>query len=531
MTQHTSRYQSLLRYEWILFYVLVILNLLPAITVPFFPTPDGPAHLHNVNLIQQLMSSDSKLLSEYYSFNTELVPNWGGHFVLLSLNLVFSAALSAKIFIALCLFLLPVSFRYCIRKLNSESLAASYLILPFTYTMTFIMGFYNFHVGLIVVFFTIGCLIDFRENPIRIGKLLLLFFLVTFSYFSHLFAFMSIGLFIFGFTALDFLQAFLIKANKKELLKKTAILFGICIFPLLLSLNYFLNLHDDSNKVYLLKTELLHWLTNARSLICYNSEEESIYTTAIFLALFLLAAIAFYLRGNQLFIRAEKTESRLRSFFMNVRLQDLLFLMMLAFTFLYFKLPDSDPSAGFVSVRLNLMIFLFLLLWISGFAFPKWIIRLSVLVVLFAQFSLLQLHSKTFQHLNEEISEILVIERTIRPNTVILPVDYSGNWLTGHNGNYLGINKPVVLIENYECYNNYFPLYWKNKQQLYEMTNDRWNRLDLILRETPPEQLRTIDYIFVQGRKSFPDSVKLILQENFQLSIQTENMMLYKAKR
>lgn len=43
----------------------------------------------------------------------------------------------------------------------------------------------------------------------------------------------------------------------------------------------------------------------------------------------------------------------------------------------------------------------------------------------------------------------------------MLPVNYSVNWLHAHFSNYLGIEKPLVILENFQANDGYFPLVWK----------------------------------------------------------------------
>ena len=76
---------------------------------------------------------------------------------------------------------------------------------------------------------------------------------------------------------------------------------------------------------------------------------------------------------------------------------------MVLMVFLYFKLPDSDSSAGFVSVRLNLMIFLFMILWISNFEFPKWITLSAFAILFYAQYHLLKLDVYKRQSINKAV--------------------------------------------------------------------------------------------------------------------------------
>ena len=518
--------RKIMKYEWVLFYLITLLNLLPAIQVDFFPSLDGPAHLYNANLIHELIFSNSAVLNEFYVFNSEIVPNWGGHFILAFLYSFFPGVWVNKLFIGICLLLLPVSFRFCVKKINKDAVFTTYLIVPFTYTFMFCLGFYNFYIGLIVLFFTLGILISYRENKFKISSLIMLFFLINVSYFSHLFVFLSLGMYMFFSCSLELIHAFFEKKNMTDLLKKIGGLFFVSIIPLWLSINYFA--HSEGNsKSYLLKTELFQWITNCRSIICYSVEDDVFYSTCIFLIIMFLLSVGLYLKGEETKIIPHGKLSFVKSFFLMFTIHDSFIFIAGAFLVLYFKLPDSDLSAGFISVRLNLMMFLFFIIWISRFNYPKWISVIGLTVILSSNFKLLKGHSSVFENLSNEITEIMEIEPMIKENSIVLPLNYSNNWLTHHNSNYLGVEKPVVILDNYECNNSYFPLSWNCDANMLKLARGGKNKFDEILNNIEKETLNRVNYIFIQNTKEFPDSLRTKILENFSLIKATENYALY----
>ncbi len=523
-------YNKSIKYEWVLFYIFAILNLLPAIQVPFFPSLDGPAHLYNANIIHELIFSNSESFKEFYAFNSEIVPNWGGHFLLTFLYSFFSGSMVNKIFIFICLFFLPLSFRFCVRKINSEAIFTTYLIFPFTYTFMFCMGFYNFYIGLIILFLSIGVLAMYRESEIKAKYLILLFILISLSYLSHLFVFLSLGMYMFFSCSIVLVQAFFKKENIKQLMKKNIYLFLVSFIPLCLTINYFSHPHGNNDKVYLLKTELLQWITNCRSIICYSVEADVLFSTYVFLIIMLLFAIALYIRSKEMNDISQNNQSVISSFVAKFNVHDSFFVIAAIFVFLYFKLPDSDSSAGFISSRLNLMLFLFLIIWISIFNYPKWISILGFIIIFYSNYKLLKGHAEIFENLNNEISEIMEIESVVKENTIVLPLNYSDNWLTQHNSNYLGVNKPVVVLDNYECNNSYFPLSWNCNPEMLELARCDKNRFDEILIKTEKETLNRVNYIFIQNTKGFPDSLKTKILESFFLKKETENYALFEKK-
>ncbi len=517
-----------IRFEWILFYSLVLLNAIPAIQRPFFHSVDGPTHLYNAKVIAGLVLGDSEFLSQYYEFNNWIVPNWGGHVILAGLLSVFSGAVASKLFIGLCLVLLPVSFRYCVRKINAEAIFTTYLIFPFTYTFILCMGFYNFYIGTSILFMALGTLIQYQRYPFRPGVFVLLSLLILLCYLCHIFVFISLGMTALCLYLLDSIRIIFNKERVKEVLKKSIFLFLAFSVPLLLTMSFFAHTSGVQNKMYLFKSELLQWITQCRGIIWYLPGEEFMYSMYVFFVFIFLFSIAVYIRSQQ-FHKDLGEKPTLRSFFQAFCFQDTFLLMLVAFLFLYFRLPDSDSLAGFVSIRLNLMVFLFLIVWCSGFHYPGWISLVSFLILLFSQYSLLTMHNYSFEILGLRVTEIKVVENCIKENTVILPLDYSKDWLVPHNSNYLGINKPVLILENHECNNSYFPLKWKDEvMKGYTASND--SRLNQFLRNSSPEVVDKIDYIFVQDKTSLPANVLAEILKEYRLKKETKHLLLFENK-
>lgn len=523
---HSSKwYQGFVRYEWLFFCIIALLNLIPAVQQPFFPSVDGPTHLYNSNLILQLASGQSDFLSGYYAFTGWIVPNWGGHFVLSSLLAVFSPSTASRLFIGLCLFLLPLSFRYLVRKINPEARFTAYLIFPFSYSFMLCMGFYNFIFGLIVLFTTLGILIRYRSSSFRWSSFTLLFFMVLCCYLSHLFVFLCLGMIVFCLYSLDLLQAAVTKKRIKECIGLVAPILFAFVIPCLLTLIYYSKTGSRDEKVYLLKSELLQNLITGRSMVWYLPDEEPLYTTLITLVVLFLFSIVFYYYVRSTQAALGGINRRLSTFLLRLSFRDVFLMMMILMVFLYFKLLDSDSSAGFVSVRLNLMIFLFLILWMSTFPFPKWITVSSFAVLFFAQYKLLKLHASSFEQLNKVIAEILTIEQDIKENSLVLSLNYSDNWLEHHNSNYLGIRKSIVIPENHETNTPYFPLKWNCDKRIKDLA---YLTLDDILR-MPPEIPGRLDYVFVLNKHAFPDSLKNTLLQRFPLKKETQNCLLFES--
>src|SRR5204863_8300092 len=45
-------------------------------------------------------------------------------------------------------------------------------------------------------------------------------------------------------------------------------------------------------------------------------------------------------------------------------------------------------------------------------------------------------------------------------NSIVLPLNYSSNWMHSNISNYLGTDKHILVLDNYEAGREHFPLTW-----------------------------------------------------------------------
>src|SRR5687768_6314718 len=125
--------------EPVFFVLLVLITAIPVLAHPFFPTVDGPAHLHNANLLKQYFFYNETSILNFFELNRHLNSNFVDHVWFGITGLFLPASLSEKSILLFYLFSLPFSFRYLVKIIvedkNSAKLAA-YLIFPFVYSFT-----------------------------------------------------------------------------------------------------------------------------------------------------------------------------------------------------------------------------------------------------------------------------------------------------------------------------------------------------------------------------------------------------------
>lgn len=488
-----------------LFFLITGCNLFPLAGLTFFPTMDGPAHLYNSTLISNLLFGGNTTVAHFFALNTMPVPNWTGHFILSFFNLFLSGNIAEKILIVLYLVGLPFSFRYLIKALNPQNAMLSFLIFPFTYSFLFLLGFYNFSLALIFFFFALGYWIKNQDKQYTLHTFILLGVLVLLTYFSHVFVFGMLLFVMVAHTVFTVLFANLDNLGflVKEIFRRIKIIVMVSLLPFLLFAGYVYSTHGStSNLSFIDPDTLMDWIKNIRPIIVYNPAEEEMYTKKIAYLLLGLAVIAVYDRVNHLLKNdqsfSDKFFAVLKHFF---RLGDFWLFAAGGMLYLYFKLPDSDGSAGYISVRLGLLFFLFVCVWLGAQNIPKWFGSIVILLILFCHFNINRYHRTVLKDLDKMAVNCHKAAEKIAPQSVVLPLNFSDNWLVGHFSNYLGSEKPMVILENYECSTGYFPVKWNNEN----MPNAKVGTLAsgslscYWWQNNPANPEKKIDYVFMIG--------------------------------
>lgn len=524
------------------FLVVIGINLVPVLSGKFFPTLDGAAHLYNSQLINSLLIDDGATLGMFFGINEEPVPNWTGHIILSLFNSFLPSFIAEKILLLFYLIGLPLAFRRLIDAISPNHKLVSYLVFPFTYSAVLYLGFYNFSIAIVFLFVTLNYWIRLENKTISFKNCLTLFTLITLTYFSHIFVFgilvFLIGLYICyeGIVQLitDFKKVKLILINS---LRSSGLLLISSLLPLLLFYLYFSTRSNSGESIYLDPSLLVEWIKEVRPTIALNETIEKVYTKKIFLALLVLTIIALFLRIYRV-VSAQKSTANFRTIIKTgLNRTDFWLLASVVMLLLYFYLPDSNGSAGYVSVRLVLLFFLFYILWLSSQKFPIWIGILSIGIALYCSFGLNHYYLSATKSLTIVAQDCINASKYIKPNTVVLPLNYSDNWLHGHFSNYLGVDKPIVILENYESDTGYFPIIWKdasiprtllgNTSQT-ELSCLKWKSNDL-------NPSHVIDYVFILGNNdtktdSCSQSIQVILDISYRLVYRSDHCKLYELK-
>ena len=87
-----------------------------------------------------------------------------------------------------------------------------------------------------------------------------------------------------------------------------------------------------------------------------------------------------------------------------------------------------------------------------------------MILIVFTYGNLSFIRHKFFKEISYYAKAVAKASDHILNKSIVYVVKYSDNYLYGHVSNYAGINKEVVITENYEAVLTWFPLTWKGKE-------------------------------------------------------------------
>jgi len=506
------------------FYLILCLNVILMSTTKFYPTMDGAAHLYNSKLLVYLLDGNN-FLDQFYTINSISTPNWLSHLAIAAISKVFPIWVAEKILIIGYISGMAFSFRYFLKQVNPDALYISLLIFPFSYTFLFYLGFYNFSISFIFLFFAIGYFIKNIESKSYL-KYLVLSALITLCYFSNILIYGFLGLTLGLIAIQDSISNIQDSRSVKNILFPIAKnLFWLLIASIPSLILQFIFLSNvtffPTNEAYPVK-ELVKWILDVRSLIIYTYEDE-ILTQPMLLILVALFVLS---------IRHISTVNKRNFFSLTLLIQTILSAILL------FLVPDGSGS-GMMSYRYLIIFFFFALLWLASIIVHNNMNRIILIIAVALHLGLLFKHyNGAIKGLNHHAEIVYNTSDYIDSNKIILPINLSDHWIEPHFSNYLGLKKPVLILENYEAGVGWFPVKWKLDKMPNFQINGESSIGDLSWTTNKNSAVNMpIDYIFIYGNLSKLKDEKwsklnLILANNFELEHQAAEgyALLYKRK-
>ncbi|NOU46763.1 MAG: hypothetical protein HOO86_06850 [Bacteroidales bacterium] len=508
------------------FILFTVANLIPVFLTYYVGSLDGPKHLQVSNMMIQLWKGN-ETYRQFYVFDPLFNGNVLGNYIIALFNLVLPAWLAEKLFITTYLISLVTGFRYLVVSIKGKSDYLTLLIFPFTYTSLFMLGYYNFSLAIGLMFYTLGYWIR-QHKSMNILKSIVLTLLILFTYFAHLFIF-GFLLAITGFyTVFEFFNELALKEPNtfKKFLNRTGILIASAMPSLILSVFYIREIlkypaGDGATGQF----GFLKKINDLNILIGYHRNMELVYVRVIYFLVISLVVWILISRIIGYITRYRSVKYRLIDFLLK---SDFWFLVTILIFGFYLFLPNQMNSAGNVSMRVAILLIYMLILWISLQDFPKKLVFIPVLIILYAGISLKSIHVKFLKPLDEIALELQSVEKLIPENSVILTANFSENWILNHFRSYIGTKRPVIDLRNQSC-SKLFVVNWNHKEMPFTFVGAKDAQHFTGFHNNPRNQFVTIvDYIVIIDFLQFEkfdqnDPLPQTLKRDYELVYKAEN--------
>ena len=449
------------RIEQLIFLLLVAWLLIPVFQYSAFYTNDGSPHLYNSQILKEMMLGNGAVYEPYFQLNTRPEPNWMGHVLLVGLLLFTDPLVAEKLLIAILIGLFMFGYRYLVSSMKKQALWTSYLASVFAYSFPLYIGFFNFYLGLAVLFFTLGFWMRVSDKlNWKTGTMLL--FLLLVGFFSHITTFAMtlacIGIMEAWKAGIALING---EVQWKELIRTWGKFLAICV-PVLFLTFLFTQAHSGGPIPQNTATfeAQLEDVFAVRPLTIYNHFEEGQIAQWIFAATITTFYLVF-VSGLFSWKKMEMGWSGVLKLKVGLTQKNHGFLLLTAlFMTAYFTLPDWMSSGGYVHIRLLLVSYILVFLWLSTSKTANWLLVPLLVLGIYSTHQLQDNRKGVRTEQNDMVAEMIEISAEIPEGSVVLPIIEHHHWFFGHASNYLGAFKPLIILDNYEADTRYFPLEW-----------------------------------------------------------------------
>ncbi|MGL5891574.1 MAG: hypothetical protein ACRC3B_16910, partial [Bacteroidia bacterium] len=276
-------------------------------------------------------------------------------------------------------------------------------------------------------------------------KIVVLVFLFTCGWFSHMLTWFFLGAFVF--LSLSF-QALKLKSFR-QILKPLAVAFLSFLPSLVCWAIYTLRMTEGGYTEYKPVTERLQEFWNFKFATMLSEVEQAMFGLFV-LMIFALLAVGIYRAYKHRKLGKPETRSMT---FLWIAMFIVSFLAVLFF-------PESAGGGGVFGIRLQWIAWILLLVLVSRFHYPaRWGVTIAAVVVVLSLCRNYVIRGSA-EELNRNAHAVAGAGKYIRDQSTILVLPFATNWLNLHLGKYAVTGRDVAVLSNYECDHQYFPLRW-----------------------------------------------------------------------
>jgi hypothetical protein len=430
-------------------------------------TCDGPCHLYNAQIVHDLWnySKYTALYRHFYDLVYTPDPNSMTTFVLASLLFFVKGATAEKLFLSAYVLVFVTGYCVLLRKISNRHTywQLSVFVLVFTYALA--KGFYNFSFGIAFYFWMVWSWLRLLDKR-TVASSLLFFVLTGLTFFTHLLPFVFGGitcgalLISHGFAGrqtegADSALAYILKRGATLLLLTLPYLILTFVFT---GKEGGLQLQLGAHPYRLLEALEFKYIINV-----VDTEHPWAAIAGITLSLFLIYVVVTGMRK------------------ITINKYDGLLLALIPIAFVYTFFPEDFMGRAII-ISIRTQMFLFILIGgVVAYRLNNERAKTAGALLLFVCFVALSYHRiECRQDTEEALSDYLSADSHIRAGSVVLPFDFSPNGkrkdhtliadrnaVFHHASQYLGVSKPLIILDNYEANMGYFPIRWKDATNPY----------------------------------------------------------------
>ncbi|MGF1479130.1 MAG: hypothetical protein ACFB4I_06530 [Cyanophyceae cyanobacterium] len=464
--------------ENFLLWGLITVHLLPIWLFRYFPSQDGPAHVHNAEVLKEYFLASDSFFQQYYTFNPNLAPNWFSHIAMAGLMTVVSPITAEKFFLSSYVILLPLAVAYTLGAITKEAKYFVFLSFPFIFNITLHLGFYNFSYSLILFFFLIGYWLRYQQQP-SCYRVVVLGLLSLLLYGCHIFslitAYVAIAILLIWQT---FWQIFI----RPQLSSQQLLLFFfqqaaplvIAFFPSLLLVAQFIlqKPKGSSRGNYSFDLTKLWSLLRLDSLASYDQIE---LLFSIGLVCLLMSVTVYFL--------IQKIKQR------QLHYEDGWLAVFVGYVVIYFVAPAQVHDSVTIKERMMLYPYFALILWLGAKSYRYVMAKRIQLIAIALSLFLLGVHTWQYAKLNGYLKEYLSGAQLVETESTLLTINFSyfaqttagkplfwqpygrflffgQPWQIGtfiHAAGYLAAQRHSVYLNNYAANLEYFPINFQSE--------------------------------------------------------------------
>ena len=429
----------------------------------YYLTGDGPCHLYNAQIVHDIWCGrNTEFYSRFYSLAYNPDPNWLSTFALALLLFVAKGVIAEKIFLTLYVLLYISGFYMLLKKIGSKGSYWLLALFLFVFPLTLAKGFYNYSLSIAFYFWMVWGWLRLLERR-SAGNALLFFHFTALIFFTHLLPFVF-GVFTCGALAASYALAGAGTGKPAAYFFKQAGLLLLLAAPFLALMALFthkeggLQLQLSPHPYRLLELVQLKYLITLA-----NTEK-------------LPAAIAGCCLLVLCIIALVKVFPRFAIHRYDGFVASLLFV-----TLVYFFFPeDFLGRVIIISIRAQLFVCILAVCCLACRP-PQAKVLHAGAFVLFGCFIVLSIQRiQCRQIASTALAAHLQVSSLLKPGSVVLPLSFSRegrnargemiadrNSVFQHASDYLGLDKPLIILDNYEANMGYFPLSWKDSVNPY----------------------------------------------------------------